>query len=445
MFKKILIANRGEIALRIIRACKELGISTVAVYSQVDDESLHVAFADEAVCIGPYSANESYLNIRNIVTAAEIAGADAIHPGYGFLAENTDFARICEECGFKFIGPAPEHIDVMGNKAKAKALMKSLKVPIVPGSDGIVKTLDDGLNIARQIGFPVIIKASAGGGGKGMRMVEDENAFINSFNMAKYEAKKAFGNDDIYIEKFISKPKHIEIQVFGDSLGNVIHLFERDCSIQRKHQKILEEAPSPFVDKKLREIMGKVSIDAMKKIGYQNSGTIEYLVDSEGNFYFMEMNTRIQVEHPITEMITFLDLIKLQIKIAAGEPLNLKQEDIKLKGHAIEVRINAENPETFRPSPGRITGYYTPGGPGVRIDSVCYQDYVVLPYYDSLIAKLIVYDDDRSKAIMKMRRALEEFIIEGIDTTIPLHKKILLDSNFVNGDVNTNYLEELMT
>lgn len=445
MFKKILIANRGEIALRIIRACKELGIGTVAVYSQVDDESLHVAFADEAVCIGPYSANESYLNIRNIVTAAEIAGADAIHPGYGFLAENTDFARICEECGFKFIGPNPEHIDIMGNKSKAKEVMKSLKVPTVPGSDGVIKTLDEGLNIARNIGYPVIIKASAGGGGKGMRMAENEEIFINSFNMAKYEAKKAFGNDDIYVEKYIMKPKHIEVQIFGDSFGNVVHLFERDCSIQRRHQKILEEAPSPFVDNALREKMGKVSVDAMKRLGYQNSGTIEYLVDNEGNFYFMEMNTRIQVEHPITEMVTSLDLIKLQIKMAAGEPLNLKQEDIKLNGHAIEVRINAENPENFRPSPGKITGYYTPGGPGVRIDSVCYQDYVVLPYYDSLIAKLIVYDVDRSKAIMKMRRALEEFIIEGIDTIIPLHKRILFDSNFVNGEVNTNYLEELMT
>jgi acetyl-CoA carboxylase biotin carboxylase subunit len=444
MFKKILIANRGEIALRIIRACKEMGISTVAVYSEVDNESLHVAFADEAVCIGPYSAAESYLNIKNIVAAAEIAGADAIHPGYGFLSENTDFARICEECGFKFIGPTPEHIDIMGNKAKAKALMKSLKVPIIPGSDGIVKTLDEGLSIAREIGYPIIIKASAGGGGKGMRMIEDENSFINSFNMAKYEAKKAFGNDDIYIEKFIIKPKHIEIQIFGDSYGNVIHLFERDCSIQRRHQKILEEAPSPFVNETLRDKMGKVSVDAMKSFGYQNSGTIEYLVDSESNFYFMEMNTRIQVEHPVTEKITSLDLIKLQIKIAAGEPLNLRQEDVNLRGHAIEVRINAENPATFRPSPGRITGYYTPGGPGVRVDSVCYQDYVVLPYYDSLIAKLIVYDDDRQKAIMKMRRALEEFIIEGIDTTIPLHKQILFDSNYVKGDVSTDYLEELM-
>jgi acetyl-CoA carboxylase biotin carboxylase subunit len=445
MFKKILIANRGEIALRIIRACKEMGISTVAIYSQVDNESLHVAFADEAVCVGPYNANESYLNIRNIISAAEVAGADAIHPGYGFLAENTDFARICEDCGFKFIGPIPEHIDIMGNKSKAKEVMRNLNVPTVPGSDGVVKNLDEGLSIAKEIGYPVIIKASAGGGGKGMRMAENEDIFRNSFSMAKYEAKKAFGNDEIYIEKYIVKPKHIEIQIFGDSFGDVIHLFERDCSIQRRHQKILEEAPSPFVDNNLREQMGKVSVDAMKKLGYQNSGTIEYLVDDKGHFYFMEMNTRIQVEHPITEMITSLDLIKLQIKVAAGEPLKLKQEDIQCKGHAIEVRINAENPETFMPSPGKITGYYTPGRLGVRIDSVCYQDYIVLPYYDSLIAKLIVYDDDRSKAIMRMRRALEEFIIEGIDTTIPLHKRILFDNNYVKGDVNTNYLEGLMT
>ncbi|MDY6820112.1 MAG: acetyl-CoA carboxylase biotin carboxylase subunit [Deferribacterota bacterium] len=444
MFNKILIANRGEIALRIIRACKELGIATVAVHSQVDNESLHVAFADEAICIGPYSASESYLNIKNIISAAEVAGADAIHPGYGFLAENANFARICNECNIRFIGPKVEHIDTMGNKSKAKEVMEKLGVPVVPGSKSAVRNLEEGLAVANDTGYPVMIKASAGGGGKGMRVVYDKDGFTKAFNMSKYEAKKSFGDDSVYIEKYIENPRHIEVQIFGDNYGNVVHFFERECSIQRRHQKVLEEAPSPFVDDKLRESMGEASVKAMKSLGYQNCGTIEYLVDKNKNFYFMEMNTRIQVEHPVTEMITSVDLLKLQIMAAAGERLPYNQEDLKINGHAIEVRINAEDPKTFRPSPGKITGYYAPGGFGVRVDSTCYQDYIVLPYYDSLIAKLITFDNTRRDAISKMKRSLDEFIIEGIDTTIPLHKRIIVDKNFCDGNFSTSYLDQLV-
>ena len=441
MFDKVLVANRGEIALRVIRACKELGIKTVAVYSDVDKESLPVAFADESVCIGPYNANLSYLNIKNIISAAEIANVDAIHPGYGFLAENRYFLKICEDCGFKFIGPKAEHLELMGHKSMAKETMKKLNVPTVPGSVGSVADITEALNICAEIGFPVMIKAAEGGGGKGLRVATDQKSFINNFNMAKLESKKAFGSDEVYIEKYIENPRHIEVQVFGDSYGNAIHLFERECSIQRKHQKVLEEAPSIFIDDKLRSRMGEASTRVVKELGYENAGTIEYLVDSQGNFYFMEMNTRIQVEHPVTEMITGVDLVKLQIEVASGKSLGYTQQDIKINGHAIECRINAENSHTFMPSPGEIKGFYTPGGFGVRIDSICYQNYVVSPFYDSMVAKLIVHDIDRTKAISKMKRSLDEFIIEGIDTTIPLHKAILETDAFIKGDINTGFIE----
>ncbi len=442
MIKRVLIANRGEIALRIIRACRELGIETVAVYSDVDKESLHVAFADEAICIGPHQSTESYLNIKNIISAAEIADVDAIHPGYGFLAENADFAKICEDCGFKFIGPKAEHIELMGNKAQAKETMQSYGVPVVPGSEGAVEDSKEALEIAKSIGFPVIIKASAGGGGKGMRVAHNEMSFLTQFETAKNESEKAFGSSEVYIEKYIESPRHIEIQVFGDSHGGALHFFERECSIQRRHQKLIEEAPSPFLTERMRQKMGEISVNAVKKLGYENAGTIEYIVDKSGNFYFMEMNTRIQVEHPVTEMITGIDLVKLQILIASGEPLPYKQDEIKISGHAIECRINAEDPESFMPSPGTINAYYAPGGFGVRVDSAAYQEMTVLPYYDSMIAKLIVHGKNREEAIAKMKCALEEFIVEGVKTTIPLHKKIMNHYKFVEGDVSTDFLEK---
>jgi acetyl-CoA carboxylase biotin carboxylase subunit len=441
MFEKILIANRGEIALRIIRACKELGIKTVAVYSDVDRESLHVAFADESVCIGPRASKESYLNIKNIISAAEIADVDAIHPGYGFLAENADFAKICEDCGFKFIGPKAEHINLMGNKSKAKETMKSFGVPVVPGSDGPVKDVDEALKIAKDIGFPVMIKASAGGGGKGMRVAHNDISFVKNFEMAQTEAQNAFGNGEVYLEKFIEEPRHIEIQVFGDGKGNAWHFFERECSIQRRHQKLLEEAPSPFLNDRLRQKMGEVSVQAVSKLGYENAGTIEYLVDKSGNFYFMEMNTRIQVEHPVTEMVTGIDLVKLQLMVAAGKEINLKQSDIKINGHAIEFRVNAEDPETFTPCPGTINALYIPGGLGVRIDSAVYQDYTILPFYDSMIGKLIVYGKDRIEAIERGKRALGEFILDGIKTTIPLHLRILDNHKFRSGEFSTDFID----
>ncbi|MDK2791257.1 MAG: acetyl-CoA carboxylase, biotin carboxylase subunit [Deferribacteres bacterium] len=441
MFEKILIANRGEIALRIIRACKELGIKTVAVYSDVDRESLHVAFADESVCIGPRASKESYLNIKNIISAAEIADVDAIHPGYGFLAENADFAKICEDCGFKFIGPNAEHINLMGNKSKAKETMKSFGVPVVPGSDGPVKDVDEALKIAKDIGFPVMIKASAGGGGKGMRVAHNDISFVKNFEMAQTEAQNAFGNGEVYLEKFIEEPRHIEIQVFGDGKGNAWHFFERECSIQRRHQKLLEEAPSPFLNDRLRQKMGEVSVQAVSKLGYENAGTIEYLVDKSGNFYFMEMNTRIQVEHPVTEMVTGIDLVKLQLMVAAGKEINLKQSDIKINGHAIEFRVNAEDPETFTPCPGTINALYIPGGLGVRIDSAVYQDYTILPFYDSMIGKLIVYGKDRIEAIERGKRALGEFILDGIKTTIPLHLRILDNHKFRSGEFSTDFID----
>ena len=441
MFSKALIANRGEIALRVIRACKELGIKSVAVYSDIDRESLHVALADESVCIGSADSSKSYRNIKNIIAAAEIAQADAIHPGYGFLSENAEFAKVCEECGFTFIGPSSEHIELMGNKSAAKETMRKLGVPVIPGSDGPVKSVDEGLDLAKKIGFPVIIKASAGGGGRGLRVANSDIVFRSSFDLARGEAGQAFGSDEVYVEKYLESPRHIEIQVFGDHYGNALHFFERDCSIQRRHQKLLEEAPSVAVTDKLRQKMGEVSVAAVKALKYRNAGTIEYLLDKNGNFYFMEMNTRIQVEHPVTEMITGYDLVKLQLSVASGEKLQLRQKDIKILGHAIECRINAEDPVTFRPSPGVITAYNVPGGSGVRVDGGVYNDYRVLPNYDSMIAKLIVFGKTRDEAIAVMRRALDEFIIQGISSTVPLHKRIAKHFAFIEGKYSVDFIE----
>jgi len=412
LFKKILIANRGEIALRIIRTCKELGIKTVAVYSEADRYSLHVRFADEAVCIGPGPSKDSYLNIPRIIAAAEITNAEAIHPGYGFLAENAMFAEICESSGIKFIGPTPDAIEAMGDKALAKETMRKAGVPVIPGSDGVVETLEEAREIANEIGYPIMLKAAAGGGGKGMRILNDESELENAWQTARAEAEAAFGNPAVYIEKFIERPRHIEIQILADEYGNVIHLGERDCSIQRRHQKLVEESPSPIVTPGLREAMGQAAVKGAKSVKYRNAGTIEFLVDKNGNFYFMEMNTRIQVEHPVTEMVYGIDIVREQIRIAAGEKLNIKQRQLKPNGHAIECRINAEDSYNgFRPSPGKITGLHFPGGFGIRVDSHIYQDYVVPPYYDSLIAKLIAHGRTRDEAIARMLRALEEFVI----------------------------------
>lgn len=440
MFKKVLVANRGEIALRVIRACKELDIKTVAIYSEADRDSLHVRFADEAVCIGPPPSKESYLNIPRIIAAAEITGADAIHPGYGFLAENEDFADICESSGIKFIGPSAESIRLMGDKATAKETMRKAGVPVVPGSDGTVSDLGSAVAIARKIGFPVIIKATAGGGGKGMRVAKSDEEFERLFILARNEAEAAFGNPEVYIEKYIEEPHHVEIQVLGDQYGNVIHLGERDCSIQRRHQKLIEESPSPIVDEELREAMGAAAIAGAKSVNYEGAGTIEFLVDNKKNFYFMEMNTRIQVEHPVTEELYGVDLVKEQIRIAAGG--RVKKIPIKPKHWVIECRINAEDPERdFRPSPGKITVFHQPGGIGVRTDTHVYAGYTVPPYYDSLIAKLIVKGANRLDAIKKMERALEEFIIEGVKTTIPFHLKVMRDENYRNGKYDTHFLE----
>lgn len=441
MFKKILIANRGEIALRVIRVCRELGINTVAVYSEADKDSLHVNFADEAICIGPPASKESYLNIPRIIAAAEITGADGIHPGYGFLAENSNFAEICLSSGIKFIGPSTESIISMGDKALAKETMKKAEVPVIPGSDGVVKEFKDAYEIAKAIGFPVIIKAVAGGGGKGMRIVRDADDFEKNFMMASTEAEAAFGNPCVYIEKYIEQPHHIEIQVFGDQYGNVIHLNERDCSIQRRHQKLVEESPSPFIDQELREKMGAAAVKGAKSVKYEGAGTVEFLVDKNKNFYFMEMNTRIQVEHPVTEEINGLDLIKLQIRVAAGEKLNKKP--IKPRGHAIECRINAEDPfNNFMPSPGEIKSFHLPGGFGVRVDTHCYAGYRVPPNYDSLLAKLIVFAPTREDAIDKMAGALEEFTIEGIKTTIPFHQRVMKNKLFRDGKFDTSFIDQ---
>ena len=442
-FSKILIANRGEIALRILHSCEELGIKTVAVHSTIDNQSLHVQLADESICIGPPSSSKSYLNIPNIISAALIHNATAIHPGYGFLSENARFAEICADHKIVFIGPSPEVIDAMGDKSTAKKTMQKAGVPTIPGSWGLLESKENALSIARDIGYPVIIKATAGGGGKGMRLVREESEFPRLFQIAQREAEAFFGNPSVYLEKFIENPRHIEFQILADSYGNVIHLGERDCSIQRRHRKLLEEAPSPFLTLQLRKKMGDAAIKAAKSINYVGAGTIEFLVDSQSNFYFMEMNTRIQVEHPITEMITGLDLITEQISIAQGEKLKLKQSDIVLKGHSIECRINAEDPNlNFRPHPGKISGYLPPGGPGVRMDSHIYTDYEVPPYYDSLIGKLIVWGPDRLTAIRRMKRALKECAITGVPTTIDFHKKVIEVPAFLAGETYTNFIEE---
>ncbi len=440
MIDKILIANRGEIALRIIRACKELGIKTVAVYSEADKHSLHVNFADEVVCIGPASSKDSYLKIPNIIAAAEITNADAIHPGYGFLSENADFVEICENSGITFIGPSSQAINLMGNKSIAKETMRKAGVPVIPGSNGIVENLEEAIKISNDIGYPILLKAVAGGGGKGMRFINNEDELKRFFHMTKNEAEVSFGNPDLYIEKVVNGSRHIEIQIFGDTFGNVIHLNERECSIQRRHQKLIEEAPSPIVTPELRKKMGEAAVKGAKAVNYVGPGTIEFLVDENLNFYFMEMNTRIQVEHPVTEESLIIDLIKEQIMIADGNKLSLKQSKPKL--HAIECRINAEDPDNdFLPSPGKITSLHFPGGHGVRVDSHIYQEYVVMPYYDSLLAKLITFAPTRDEAIAKMKRALDEFVIEGIKTTIPFHKKMMNNPDFIAGKIDTKYLE----
>ena len=441
MFSKVLIANRGEIALRVIRACRELGLETVAVYSDADRESLHVRFADDDVCIGPPPARDSYLNIPRIIAAAEITGADAIHPGYGFLAENAEFAEICAASKITFIGPTADQIRTMGDKAQARKAMTAVGVPIIPGTPGPVEDVDEALTFATQIGFPVIIKAAAGGGGKGMRVAKDPDDFGRSFQLARSEALSAFGNGDVYVEKYLSHPRHIEFQILGDRHGNVLHLGERDCSVQRRHQKLIEESPSPAVDDALRETMGSAAVSGAKAIDYVGAGTIEMLLDEDGSYYFMEMNTRIQVEHPVTEMLYGVDLVKEQIRVAAGEPLSVKELPPR-RGHVIEVRVNAEDPaRNFQPSPGRITTYHPPGGPGVRLDSHVYDGYTVPPYYDSLLAKLICQGRDRSEAIARMVVALESFIIEGVTTTIPFLARVMQNDRFVAGDIDTKFLE----
>ena len=442
MFNKILIANRGEIALRILRACQELGIKTVAIYSEADVDSLHVRFADEVVCIGPPPSNESYLNMVRIISAAEITGAEAVHPGYGFLAENPEFAEICEECNIQFIGANADVIRKMGNKSEAKKTMKKAGVPVVPGSDGVIKDLNHAKSLVKDVKYPVMLKAVAGGGGRGMRLVNSEDELEMNFMMASAEAEGAFGNADLYMEKFIANPRHIEIQVMADAHGNVVHYGERECSIQRRHQKLLEEAPSVALDEDLRNKMGELAVKGCKGVDYVGAGTIEFLLDDQKKFYFMEMNTRIQVEHPVTEMIYSRDLVKDQIRVAAGESLNYEQSDIKLAGHAIECRINAEDWErNFMPNPGHIDNIHFPGGPGIRVDTHTYSGYDIPPFYDSLVAKLIAHGKDREEAITRLRRSLDEFIIEGVKTTIPFHRKLIDHDDFKNGNFDTGFLE----
>lgn len=441
-FRKILVANRGEVALRVIRACRELGIKSVAVYSEADRDSLHVRFADEAVCIGPAASAQSYLNIPRIISAAEITDADAIHPGYGFLSENPTFSEVCAECKIKFIGPDAETIRKMGDKAVAKKSAMEGGVPVVPGSDGVVETPEEAARIANEIGYPVIVKASAGGGGRGMRIAHTEMALKNAMLTASSEAETAFGNGEVYIERYFENPRHVEVQVLGDEKGNIIHLGERDCSVQRRHQKLIEESPCPVMTPELREKMGDAAIAAARVANYAGAGTVEFLLDDDGTFCFMEMNTRVQVEHPVTEAITGVDIIAEQIRVAAGQRLRLKQEDVKIDGHAIECRINAENPDKdFMPSPGRIEAYHPPGGPGVRVDSHVYQEYVIPPYYDSMIAKLIVHSPTRRGAIARMRRALNEFIVEGVFTTIPFHQRVLRNAHFIRGEFGTDFID----
>ena len=443
MFKKILIANRGEIALRINRACHEMGIQTVAVHSKADDTAMHVRLADESVCIGPNSATKSYLNIPAIISAAEITGVDAIHPGYGFLSENAKFAKIVEEHGLNFIGPNHKHISVMGDKVSARTSMKKLNIPLVPGSEGSVENLKDLKQVAGEIGFPILIKAASGGGGKGMKVAKNKKELEEAWNMARTEAKAGFGDSTVYVEKYLANPRHIEFQLFADKHGNVVHIGERDCSLQRRHQKILEEAPCPILKKSERNAISKTIIRAVKKLGYLGAGTFEMLFEN-GKFYFIEMNTRIQVEHPITEMISGIDLIKEQINVAAGNVLSFKQKDIKFSGHSIECRINSEDPKTFIPSPGKINTYHAPGGIGVRVDSALYSGYKIPPHYDSLISKLIVHGKNRKEAILKLKTALNEYLIEGVQTTLELHKTILDQPDFINGDYDIRWLEKFL-
>ncbi len=444
MFKKILIANRGEIAVRVISACKELGIRTVAVYSEADRDSLHVRFADEEVCIGPAQSVDSYLNIPGIISAAEITGSDAIHPGYGFLAESSYLAEVCEACHIKFIGPTPRAIRLMGDKSLARRTMSKAGVPVLPGSNGLLETAEQASEMAKKIGYPVILKASAGGGGRGMRIVENPEELARAFGAAQREAEAAFGAGDVYLEKYLKNPRHVEFQILADSKGNVVHLGERECSIQRRHQKLLEESPSPAVSDRLRKKMGRVAVDGVRAVGYVNAGTIEFLLDENERFYFMEMNTRIQVEHPVTEMVTGVDLVKEQIRVAAGQRLAFSQKEISFRGASIECRINAEDPDTFMPSPGTIHTFNLPGGPGVRIDTAAHSECQVLPYYDSLIAKLVVHDSDRRAAIERMRRCLELTVIEGVKTTIPLHRKVLSDPDFQKGSYDTRFLKRFL-
>lgn len=444
MFKKILIANRGEIALRVILACREMGIKTVAVYSQADEESLHVRFADEDVCIGPHRAADSYLNVPAIISAAEITGADAIHPGYGFLSESAYLAEVCEACHIRFIGPAPQVIRLMGDKARARRAMKKAGVPILPGSEGVLDSEEQALKIAAGIGYPVLIKAVAGGGGRGMRVVRAPGEMARAYRTAAREAEAAFGVPDVYVEKYLESPRHIEFQILGDHHGNVVHLGERECSIQRRHQKLLEESPSPGLTDRMRRKVGAVVVDAARAVQYANAGTFEFLMDTDGKFYFMEANTRLQVEHGVTELVTGIDIVKEQIRIAAGERLSFKQSEITFTGHAIECRVNAEDPETFVPSPGTIRTFSLPGGPGVRVDSAMYAEATVPPYYDSMIAKIMTHGRDRQEAVARMRRALEMTVIEGIKTTIPLQLRILADAEFQAGRLSTGFMDRLL-
>jgi acetyl-CoA carboxylase biotin carboxylase subunit len=441
VFRKILIANRGEIALRIIWACRELGIKTVAVHSTADANSLHVKFADEDVCIGPPPNKESYLNVSAVLSAAEITDAEAVHPGYGFLAESAHFAEVCRECGLTFIGPSPDVIRRMGDKAEAIRTVKEVGVATVPGSGGVLATADEALEVARDIGYPVLIKASAGGGGRGMRVVADPADLPRLYDAARAESESAFGVPDVYMEKYVLEPRHVEFQVLGDTHGNLLHLNERECSVQRRHQKLLEESPSTALDHALRERMAEAALRAARSVNYVNAGTVEFLLDANGDFYFIEMNTRIQVEHPVTEMVTGIDLIKEQIRIAAGEPISFTQEEVVVAGHAIECRINAEDPDTYAPSPGVIRSFHLPGGPGIRVDTACYAEAVVPPYYDSMIAKVIAHGNTRGEAILRMRRALESFVVEGIKTNVKLQQRILTDEDFVRGRISTKFME----
>ena len=441
MFKKILIANRGEVAMRIIFACRELGIKTVAVYSEADENSLHVRFADEDVCIGPPRSADSYLNVPSVISAAEITGADAIHPGYGFLSESAYLAEVCEACHIRFIGPDPQVIRLMGDKARARRVMKKAGVPVLPGSDGPVETDDKAIKVAKDIGFPVIIKATAGGGGRGMRIVRTAGELSHAFKTAQREAEAAFGVGEVYLEKYVESPRHIEFQILGDSYGNIVHLGERECSIQRRHQKLIEESPSPGLNEKTRRKMGASVVDAAKAVQYTNAGTFEFLMDSDGRFYFMEANTRLQVEHPVTEMVTGIDIVKDQIRIAAGERLPVKQGDVTFVGHAIECRINAEDPDTFVPSPGLIHVFSVAGGPGVRVETLAHSDCLITPYYDSMIAKIITHGRDRQEAIARMKRTLEMTVVEGIKTNIAMHLRILAEPEFIAGKLNTSFME----